>query len=181
MAKVTSGNPSDPIGMRVEFGALPIHFIDDKISPRLMRDAQIAAIDYVESLVQRVFTENTPIGVGFAYMNVQYERPNRFDSQPSGFVGYAAPASTYMLFVETGTQPHVPPIGPLIYWAGRKFGDTKIAFVVRRAIMKRGTKPQWFVKRTQEMLIPPVSMMMLDRIESYLNSPTARLRNFLGL
>lgn len=51
----------------------------------------------------------------------------------------------YAIFVEKGTAPHVPPIGPLKDWAARKLGDERAAYAVRHKIALQGTKPQPFL------------------------------------
>jgi hypothetical protein len=45
----------------------------------------------------------------------------------------------YASFVEFGTKPHFPPIEALEDWCAKVLGDAKLAFVVARAISRRGT------------------------------------------
>lgn len=52
---------------------------------------------------------------------------------------------TYALPVEEGTKPHFPPLAPLMRWAQLKLGVSEkdsrsVAFLVARAISRRGTK-----------------------------------------
>lgn len=168
----------DPVGgVIIEFGALPQVILDDLKNPTLIRDAQIAAIDFVQPLVQRVLWQNTPVGTGLARTLIQYERPNRYDPDPVGRVGYAEPASNYMIFPEIGTPPHWSPLQPLMMWGARKFGDPMVGWYVRFAIARRGTRAQWFVKRTAEELIGPATSMMIDRLNSFFAEPWNRIRN----
>jgi len=53
--------------------------------------------------------------------------------------------SEYASYVEMGTRPHWPPVDALRPWAGKVLGDENLAFLVARAISKRGTKPQPFL------------------------------------
>lgn len=47
--------------------------------------------------------------------------------------------ASYASFVEFGTRPHFPPVDALRDWAARVLGDERLAFVVARAIARRGT------------------------------------------
>lgn len=45
----------------------------------------------------------------------------------------------HFVFLERGTRPHFPPPRALEAWAQAKLGDASLAFVVARAIARRGT------------------------------------------
>ncbi len=45
----------------------------------------------------------------------------------------------YASFVEFGTRPHFPPVDALRDWCAKFLGDERLAFVVARAISRRGT------------------------------------------
>jgi len=51
----------------------------------------------------------------------------------------------YASYVEWGTRPHFPPPDALRDWAGKFLGDPNLAFVVARAIARRGTVPRNFM------------------------------------
>jgi hypothetical protein len=51
----------------------------------------------------------------------------------------------YASFVEFGTRPHWPPVDALKDWCAKFLGDERLAFVVARAISKRGTMAQPFL------------------------------------
>lgn len=53
--------------------------------------------------------------------------------------------SEYASWVELGTRPHFPPTQALEQWAEDKLGDARLAFVVARAISRRGTPPRPFL------------------------------------
>ena len=59
-----------------------------------------------------------------------------------------------IIFLERGTKPHWPPIKALEGWAQRKLGDRRLAFVVARAISKRGTKAIRMFAKSLEKLRP---------------------------
>ena len=45
----------------------------------------------------------------------------------------------YASFIEFGTRPHFPPVDALRDWCAKFLGDERLAFVVARAISRRGT------------------------------------------
>ncbi len=45
----------------------------------------------------------------------------------------------YASFLEFGTRPHFPPVDALRDWCAKFLGDERLAFVVARAISRRGT------------------------------------------
>lgn len=51
----------------------------------------------------------------------------------------------YASYVEWGTRPHFPPVEALKDWAAKFLGDEKLAFLVARAISRRGTRPYNFM------------------------------------
>lgn len=70
-------------------------------------------------------------------------------------VKYYAP---YAVFVEYGTEPHRPPIKPLIEWAMMKFGlsekDAKsVAYRVANKIAKYGTDPRPFLRNAMDSVL----------------------------
>jgi len=55
-------------------------------------------------------------------------------------------AVDYAPHVEYGTKAHFPPVKSLVGWAKRVLGNPRLAFVVARAISKKGTKRQSFLR-----------------------------------
>jgi hypothetical protein len=60
----------------------------------------------------------------------------------------------YALYVELGTDPHYPPVSALRGWARRKLGDENLAYAVVKAIGKKGTKPQPFLRPAADREYP---------------------------
>ncbi len=52
----------------------------------------------------------------------------------------------YASFIEQGTMPHFPPVQALKAWARRVLRDEGAAFLVARAISRRGTNPRPFLQ-----------------------------------
>ena len=65
-------------------------------------------------------------------------------SGPTTLQGIVGSNVTYAPFVELGTKPHWPPVGALATWAGR---HGTVAFLVARAISRRGTKAVKYLER----------------------------------
>ena len=65
-------------------------------------------------------------------------------SGPTTLQGIVGSNVTYAPFVELGTKPHWPPVGALATWA-RRHGT--VAFLVARAISRRGTKAVKYLER----------------------------------
>jgi len=64
---------------------------------------------------------------------------------------------TYAPFVEFGTRPHFPPVGALRGWARRHgFPARGGAFLVARAISRRGTKAKPFLVPSLEQSKPKI-------------------------
>jgi len=51
----------------------------------------------------------------------------------------------YASFLEFGTRPHFPPVDALRDWCAKFLGDEGLAFVVARAISRRGTLARPFM------------------------------------
>lgn len=82
--------------------------------------------------------------------------------------GYVSTALPYAPPVEYGSKPHWAPIGPLMLWAQRKHGDYLIAFPVRKAIAKRGTRAHRMFQEGFEATLGHVQRIfetVLEKIE----------------
>lgn len=84
----------------------------------------------------------------------------------------------YLKYLEGGTRPHYPPIAPLIRWAREKksiatrekTGDKhlptekQVAYAVKNAIGKRGTKPRPVIASTEEELNAIYTQKFVDAL-----------------
>jgi HK97 gp10 family phage protein len=71
------------------------------------------------------------------------------------------PNAKYAKDVHQGTDPHVIPISDLEGWA-RRHGTN--AYAVQKAIAKRGTKANPFVRRTIEKITEPVNRLFQEAL-----------------
>lgn len=141
---------SDDLRVSVTLGSLPAELAD---SPRtLTRAVQYAAVLAGTNYLWRKLASNTPKGAtGKARQSVHGDVSKGLTIE--GFVGYAEPASGYIIFPQEGTRPHWPPIAPLAYWAQRKFGLSadnarRVGYLIARKISRAGVKRQDFVGKT---------------------------------
>lgn len=83
---------------------------------------------------------NAPVDTGVLRASIMPEVESR-DNMTVGIVGSNI---AYSIFMELGTRPHWPPLDALRTWA-RRHGTT--AYVVARAIARRGLRPRLFLRR----------------------------------
>ena len=94
-------------------------------------------------LLEREIVERTPRGAGPIHLaDTIHSDASAKGQRVSGIVGTPA---QYGEPVEFGTRPHWPPKGPVQHWVERVLGITgreaaSVAFLICRAIAKRGTK-----------------------------------------
>jgi len=125
------------------------HNIDEIVGltaryPKASKEARKAKIAEALQLLEREIVTRTPRGAGPIHLadTIFAADPRVAGDKVWGELGtpcvYAEP-------VEYGTRPHWPPSGPLVHWVERilnihgKEAET-VAFLIARAISKRGTK-----------------------------------------
>lgn len=104
------------------------------------RETIYPAIDEATMLLLREVKSRTPVGAteaarGSIQAATEIVRGRRLEVR--GTVSSALP---YIMPLEHGSRPHVPPIAPLKLWAKRILGDESAAWAVRALIAKRGTR-----------------------------------------
>jgi bacteriophage HK97-gp10 putative tail-component len=80
---------------------------------------------------------NCPTGV--AGTLAQSIQPGDIIITDDNVVAFVDANADYASYVENGTRAHFPPVDALKDWAQKFLGDAKLAFVVARAISRRGT------------------------------------------
>lgn len=93
----------------------------------------------------------------------------------SGFVGKLSDGvwvvkyyMPYSSFIEYGTEPHMPPVEPLIEWAKIKLGmdekeAKKVAWAIAMKIAKEGTKPRPFLRNAIDAVKADIIMGRFER------------------
>lgn len=155
------------VRVRITYGALAKQMMSGKV--HVIEEAQRAGIRRAGPFVQRALSMNTPVGAtGKARQSVIFEDGHRPDT---GFVTYAAPASSYIGFANDGTRPHRPPFGPIALWAKRKGLP---AGAVWRSIARKGTRAQKFVERTTEQVRSEAQRLMALGVSETLRRYSSR-------
>lgn len=83
--------------------------------------------------------EETPSGATSALRGTIDREIVDLGGASANFTGDVVWRQPYGIFVDLGTRPHIPPIGPLLLWARRVLGDEAAAYPIQKAIAKRGT------------------------------------------
>jgi hypothetical protein len=107
---------------------------------------------------KEVFAQHAPVGAtGALSQGIVAEFHQDAESMHETLTD-TPPADAYAAAVETGTAPHFPPSEALLLWVKKKLGvsndkDAKaVAFLVARAISKRGTPGAHMFDATLEQL-----------------------------
>ncbi len=91
-----------------------------------------------------------------------------------GIVAVHPPADVYAAPVEFGARPHFPPIAALLPWVKQKLGvrdeeeARSVAFLIARAISRRGTEGQFMFTRALETERANVELLFDAEIEAAL-------------
>lgn len=124
-----------------------LHGLNEAISSLNWTDEQLRHADepmrQATSIVSGAARQNAPVDTGVLKASIMPEVISR-DKMTTGVVGSNI---VYAPFMELGTRPHWPPLAALEGWA-RRHGTT--AYVVARAIARRGLKPRRYLRRALE-------------------------------
>lgn len=113
----------------------------------------VLAMRNATMMISRSAKINAPVDTGRLRASITPSVESTADSI-KGIVGSNV---KYAPYVELGTRPHWPPIGALETWA-RSHGTS--AFLVARAIARRGTKAVKFLQRAFEENAPRIVRMI---------------------
>ena len=110
------------------------------------RAALHPAVSEAVLLVEHHVKKRTPVGAteaarGSIQSAVELVRGRRLEVR-----GTVTSALDYIVPLEKGSRPHWAPIGPLKLWARRVLGNEGLAYAVRAAIAKRGTKGKFMFR-----------------------------------
>lgn len=132
---------------------------------RAMRDPEFVrgpATDFVRKAaleIQARAVERAPSNFGRLRNSITVDvRSRPFSGDVTGSVGSNL---TYAKPVEFGSRPHWPPVAPLALWVRRKIRPPasevrSIAFLIARAISRRGTRAQPFMSTGMRDAAPAI-------------------------
>lgn len=107
--------------------------------PQRLRAALLRAMRESSILIQSLAKVNAPVFRGLLRVSIL----QGVTEEGGRFVGHVGSALAYAPVVESGrTSGWFPPVSELMTWARRKLGDERLAFVIGRAIKRRGYKAQ---------------------------------------
>ena len=113
-------------------------------APEYSQKVLEATMHQATLLVQREWQESMPRVSGLTARSITSD----VASTPAGVLGIVGSSQPSALFIELGTQPHMPPIAAMEPWVKAVLGirDPKevkrVAFLVARKIAREGTEPQ---------------------------------------
>jgi hypothetical protein len=128
------------------------HFV--KKYPEVSLGVRKAKVSEALMLLEAAVKKATPYGAG--PIHLRDSETSAVKVRGSKVVGVTGTPLEHGEPVESGTKPHFPPLGPIQFWVERKLGiyDEKqaksVAFLVARAISKRGTKGAQMFKNTMK-------------------------------
>lgn len=136
--------------------------VDDAALKRALKDPQLIAGPLKDFLAQSALTvegqakQLAPVDTGRLRASItSVLQPTQARVQASVF---------YAPHVEFGTRPHWPPLAAMQPWAGRHgFPKGRLgAFLVARAIARRGTRPHPFMRPSAERSLPAIRGFLRD-------------------
>jgi len=111
--------------------------------PDASKKARMRRLTEAVNLLEREIKRETPYGAGPIHLrDTIHGAVKEYGEKTAGILGtpmeYGEP-------VELGTRPHFPPIGPIEHWVRVKLRlpdeiAPSVAFLIARAISRRGTK-----------------------------------------
>lgn len=110
--------------------------------PEASRAARYARITEALLFLEGAVKQATPVGAGPIHLRDTIFHRVQMGEPVQGLLGTPA---QHGLPVELGTKPHFPPVAPIQHWVERKLGYSgteaaSVAFLIARAISRRGTK-----------------------------------------
>jgi len=122
--------------------------------PDESRQAREAKLTEALLLLERAIKLKTPEGAGPMHIrDTIFQKTGMRGESVWGMIGTPA---VYGESLEYGTKPHFPPVDPIQHWVEKKLGISggathSVAFLIARAISRRGTKgAHMFEKGTEE-------------------------------
>ncbi len=129
--------------------------------PQRLRIALLRAMRESAVLVQSLAKVNAPVFRGLLRVSIL----QGITEEGGKLVGHVGSALAYAPVLESGrTTGWFPPISELKVWARRKLGDERLAFVVGRAIKRRGFRAQPYLAPALEAGAPRIQTIFESRL-----------------
>ncbi|KKW22365.1 MAG: hypothetical protein UY62_C0006G0012 [Parcubacteria group bacterium GW2011_GWF2_50_9] len=132
--------------------------------PQRLRNAIVKAMRESAVLVQSYAKLYAPVFRGLLRVSIS----QNVTEEGSRITGEVGSGVAYASVVEDGRNPWPgampPPSGDLKTWARRKLGDERLAFVVARAIKRRGFRAQPYLRPALLGATPRIQTIFQSRI-----------------
>ncbi len=134
--------------------------------PQRLRAALVLAMREAAVLIQSLAKLNAPVFRGMLRVSIA----QNVAENGAGIVGEVGSGLPYASVVEegrnswSGSQPPSGPGSDLRTWARRKLGDERLAYVVARAIKRRGYTAQPYLRPALLGATPRVQLIFQSRI-----------------
>ena len=132
--------------------------------PQRVRGAIVRAMRESVILLQSSAKFYAPVFRGMLRVSIA----QNVTEEGNRIIGEVGSGLAYASVIEEGRNPWSgampPPSGDLRTWARRKLGDERLAFVVARAIKRRGFMAQPYLKPALEGALPRIQMIFKARV-----------------
>jgi len=136
-----------------------------KAMPQRVTNALIKAMEDSTILIQSIAKVNAPVYRGFLRVSIAQD----VRQEGNTIIGEVGSAAPYADVVEQGRNVGwFPPVQELQTWARRKLGDEHLAFVIGRAIRKRGFRAQPYLQPAIEAAGPRITLIFANRLAELL-------------
>jgi hypothetical protein len=133
--------------------------------PQRVTAALVKGMEDSTILIQSLAKVNAPVYRGLLRISIA-QAVRQEGQRVIGEVGSAVP---YADVLEKGRNVGwFPPISELKTWARRKLGDERLAFVIARAIKRRGFKEQPYLLPAIEAAGPRITLIFANRLAEIL-------------
>lgn len=138
--------------------------------PQRLRAAVLQAFQDITIEIQSRAKITAPMGVtGQLRLRIAQHAAD----EGGKIIGEVGSGMVYAPVVEEGRQTGwLPPPENLRTWARKKLGDDRLAFVVARAIQRRGFRAQPYLRPAMEAVLPRVESIFQKRIAEALGGNT---------
>lgn len=155
-----------------------------KQAPDLLRSELLRAVTQADVLVQGELMQQLPAGAGGRHGAGLIESVHHSEqAMADGVIGMVATDKAYAEYVEVGTQPHTPPLLPLIDWVNAVIGPVEVGtskktgritatgpeasavFGIRAKIARKGTRSQPVWQTTYNRQLPQIQQLLEDAVQ----------------
>ena len=145
--------------MKYDIDMTGLDSLKRKLRPELYREPMAEMFQTIAAVGERTAKQRAPRDTG------ALKRSIHSDARPMSARIFSNKA--YAVPVEFGRRKgaRMPPPNALRGWARRKLGNPNLAFVVARAIARRGIKGRFFMKAAHQaiMIKMPFQMKLLEK------------------